>query len=391
MTGARESVAANRGLSYVLVGLIVILVISGCSRENDSASVVSAVAALAADPLNTTYRIDDLEIHLRNGHFEMPAAPGSAAMVTATVWDTPAYGDLDGGGDSDAALILVYQGGGSGTFYYVVAALHDADGYRGTNAILLGDRVIPGTVRIQNRNIIVDFLDRAQSEPMAETPTINVTRSAYLDGDSLLVVPADSQESGWFTLGHEVRSFLPCDGNTEYWVLGQSPALSDLETTYRSMMENAHPYTPLFVALTGSFMAPPGDGFGADYEGAFFANGLIDAATDRHCREEFIDVKAPAAGAVIDSPLSIQGRARGTWFFEGDFPVVLQDAYGNVVASGFVTAQGEWMTKEFVPFKESLSFTKPEKGDRGSLVFKKDNPSERRELDDKMTIPVFFN
>ncbi len=48
------------------------------------------------------------------------------------------------------------------------------------------------------------------------------------------------------------------------------------------------------------------------------------------------------------------------------------------------------MTKNFVPFTETLSFLKPEQGERGALVFKKDNPSDRRELDDAMAIPVFF-
>lgn len=391
MTGKGVTFGAERRVWPALIGLVVILVVSGCNRASHSTSVIPPAAGIVADPLNTQYQIDDMELWLRDGYFEMPAAPGSAAMVTATVFDTPVYGNLGGGGDSDAALILVYQGGGSGTFYYIVAAVNGSDGYRGTNAIFLGDRVIPRAVSIKNRIVVVDFLDRAPRDPMSVAPTVDITRYAYLDGDRLVGVPADNQVSGWVTIGHEVRSFLPCDGDTGYWVLGQSPALSDLETTYRRTMENAHPYTPLFVVLTGSFMAPPSDGFGADYESVFFANGLIEADTDRHCREEFIDVKAPAAGAVIDSPLSIQGRARGNWFFEGDFPVVLQDAYGNVVASGFVTAQGEWMTKEFVPFTASLSFTKPEKGGRGSLVFKKDNPSEHRELDDEMTIPVFFN
>jgi hypothetical protein len=390
MTSAESTIEAGRSWWYVLIGLIVVVAISGCSRETTPNPRAAPAEPLAADPLDATYWIDGSEIPLSKGHFEMPAAPGSAAMVTATVFDTPAYGDLDGSGDIDAAVILVYQTGGSGTFYYIAAAINGVDGYRGTNAMLLGDRVIPQTVRIQNRVIIADFADRRPGEPMAATPTIDVTRYAYLDGDSLVAVPADREESGWVTFGHEVRSFLPCDRSAEHWVLGRSSAISDIERTYRNTMTDARPYTPLFMVLTGSFAKPPRDGFGADYAGGIFVTGLIEADPAGHCRKEFIGVESPAPGAVIESPLTIRGRARGTWFFEGDFPVVLEDVHGNIVANGFVTAQGEWMTKEFVPFTAMLSFAKPEQGGRGSLIFKKDNPSEQRELDDEMAIPVFF-
>ncbi|MGB5728811.1 MAG: Gmad2 immunoglobulin-like domain-containing protein, partial [Thiogranum sp.] len=85
----------------------------------------------------------------------------------------------------------------------------------------------------------------------------------------------------------------------------------------------------------------------------------------------------------------VRGRARGTWFFEGDFPLVLLDGRGNLVAQGFATAKGEWMTTEFVPFSAVLRFQSPEPGP-GRLILKKDNPSDRRELDDALVVPVVF-
>jgi hypothetical protein len=377
-------------IRHILIGPIVALWIVGCNSKNSSELTRSLDELSEVDPVNAIYTIEGSDIQLRDGHFEMPAAPGSAAKITVEMFDTPAYGNLNGDGDIDAAVILVYQSGGSGTFYYLGAALNKAGNYRGTNALFLGDRIIPQAVTIENRTIVVDFADRAPSEPMAAAPTVDATKYAYIDGDSLEAVPEGSQESGWVTFGHEVRSFLPCNGNAEHWLLGSSPAISDLEKTYRTTMENALPYTPLFMVLTGSFMEPPSDGFGTDYEGAFFATGLIDADATGHCRKEFIAVESPAPGTVIESPLSIRGRARGTWFFEGDFPIILEDKNGDVVANGFMVAQGEWMTKEFVPFIGTLSFTRLTQGGRGSLVFKKDNPSDRQELDDEMSIPVFF-
>ena len=376
-----------RSLLCLTMGLV-LLVSDGCVGNNRSGPAISS--SRASDPVHTTYRLDGAEVHLREGRFATPAAPGSATMATATVIDVPTRGDLDGDGDIDAAVVIAYQTGGSGTFYYLVAAINGVDGYQGTNGMLLGDRIVPLTISINNRIIAADIRDRAPGRPKAMPPTIDLTRYAYLEGDSLVAVPAEGEESGWFTFGHEVRSFQPCGAETEYWLLGRSPAIADILNIYRSTMANARPYTPMFVVLTGSKVAPPGDGFGADYRGAFFATGLVDATAAGHCRMESIVVEAPAPGAVISSPLLIRGRARGSWFFEGDFPVVLEDSRGQILATGYVTAQGEWMTKDFVSFTGTLSFIRPDPGDTGSLVFIKDNPSDRPELDDAMSIPVLL-
>ena len=101
-------------------------------------------------------------------------------------------------------------------------------------------------------------------------------------------------------------------------------------------------------------------------------------------------VTSPRPGAAVSPPLKIRGQARGTWFFEGDSPVILKDARGRIMARGYVTARGPWMTREFVPFEGSLTFKIPVRGGRGTLVFKKDNPTDRPELDDEMELPVQF-
>ena len=98
----------------------------------------------------------------------------------------------------------------------------------------------------------------------------------------------------------------------------------------------------------------------------------------------------PGPGAIITSPLKIQGRARGIWFFEGDFPLILMDRRRKVIAKGFAAAKGEWMTQDFVSFERILRFKKPVDGGGGTLVFKKDNPTDRPELDDAIEIPIFF-
>ena len=77
----------------------------------------------AADPLNASYRIEGQEIQLVNGRSEVEAAPGSATKIRTLVFGNPVYGDLDGDGVEDSALLLVHDPGGSGTFYYAAASL----------------------------------------------------------------------------------------------------------------------------------------------------------------------------------------------------------------------------------------------------------------------------
>jgi len=97
----------------------------------------------------------------------------------------------------------------------------------------------------------------------------------------------------------------------------------------------------------------------------------------------------PQPDQLIESPLIIEGKARGTWFFEGDFPVMLIDSNGDLVVRHFAQAQGEWMTEDFVGFKSQIEFEQPTT-DNGVLILEKDNPSGLSENDAKIEIPVRF-
>ena len=104
---------------------------------------------------------------------------------------------------------------------------------------------------------------------------------------------------------------------------------------------------------------------------------------------ENIRVAVPFLNALIASPLMVSGEARGTWYFEASFPVFLLDANRAEVATVPAQAQGEWMTKDFVPFSATLDFLAPTT-DTGFLVLKKDNPSGLPEHDAQIEIPIRF-
>lgn len=132
-------------------------------------------------PLNATYVIDHKIITLVNGFSEASAAPESSTKVTTEVWGTPEFADLNGDGQEDAALVLTHSSGGSGTFYYVVAAIWREDGYQGTSAVFLGDRIEVQNIAINNNRIRVEFLGRKNRDAFTTPPSVPSAQLAIYD------------------------------------------------------------------------------------------------------------------------------------------------------------------------------------------------------------------
>lgn len=106
--------------------------------------------------------------------------------------------------------------------------------------------------------------------------------------------------------------------------------------------------------------------------------------------DDRISIDAPKPGDTIVSPLTVTGKARGSWYFEASFPVIVTDWDGKIIAEVPAQAEGEWMTEEFVPFKAVIAFPPQEKGSRGTVIFKRDNASGLPQHDAAVEIPVVF-
>jgi heat shock protein HslJ len=146
----------------VLVSALLLAFIGSCAPKDESSGL---------NPENATYMIEGETIALQDGSFSKKAAPGSATMISVSIHGDPIYGDVDGDGDEDAVLVLVRDPGGSGTFYYSALAVNTDSGYTGTDAILLGDRIMPQSIRIEDRRAKVDFLTRNVDESFAVEPS----------------------------------------------------------------------------------------------------------------------------------------------------------------------------------------------------------------------------
>ncbi|HEX9503465.1 MAG TPA: Gmad2 immunoglobulin-like domain-containing protein [Patescibacteria group bacterium] len=140
----------------------------------------------------------------------------------------------------------------------------------------------------------------------------------------------------------------------------------------------------------------------SDFGSCQIAGGLIQESHPAVCRlpdgRTFTAEESPAPEVVLDypkygdvvkSPLTIVGKARGTWFFEANVPVTLKDDKGNVLIKTGGHAQSDWMTTDYVPFSTTLVFD-PKDAQFGVLIINKDNPSANPDLDSSFAIPVKF-
>ncbi len=108
--------------------------------------------------------------------------------------------------------------------------------------------------------------------------------------------------------------------------------------------------------------------------------------------KNLILVSAPTPNQPILSPVTVQGVARGSWFFEASFPISIVNWDGLIIGEGVATAEDDWMTEEFVPFTANVTYTIPPDTpyDRGAIILRKDNPSGLPEHDNALEFPVTF-
>ena len=294
MNQLMSRVAGSRfaGNKIILIPVAIFLLAAGCSKSTPV--VTTPPPVVVSDYKNTSYIIEGKTITLKDGLAENDIENSSSTKVTTKIFEANTQGDLNGDGLADTAVILTQNSGGSGTFYYAAAAIKTAQGYNGTNAIFMSDRIAPQNNQIQNNVLIVNYADRKPTEDFSISPSVG--KSLYLE---------------------------------------------------------------------------------------YFNNSLMQ-------EPEALQVSSPNPYTEITSPLTITGQARGSWFFEASFPVILKDASGKIVAQGAAQTKSNWMTENFVPFTITLTFTNQTSKTTGTLTLKKDNPSGLPQNDALYNIPIIF-
>lgn len=117
---------------------------------------------------NATYQgIYDEPVTLEAGRYEgEPFVPGGVSRPSVTFIDElQAFGDLNGDGRDDAAVLLVENSGGSGVFVYLAAVLDEQGFPNNVATTLLGDRSQVLGLNIENGQIVVEYLTQGPDDP----------------------------------------------------------------------------------------------------------------------------------------------------------------------------------------------------------------------------------
>jgi len=123
---------------------------------------------------------------LVDGEYEEEIVPGAASKLIIVFYpDMYAFGDLDGDGAEDAAVVLATSGGGSGTFISLEAVINDQGTPNHVATAFLGDRVQVNSVAIESGEITIDMVTHGPDDPLC-CPSLKVTQKYGLQGDKLV-------------------------------------------------------------------------------------------------------------------------------------------------------------------------------------------------------------
>jgi len=118
---------------------------------------------------NAEYRVTvngrEQTIRMTNGQYQPGADPASPVFLTVTVGDLAAFGDLNGDTVDDAVVVLSEWYGGTGINVFVAAVINWAGTSRHTASVLIDDRAIIHSMRIEDGFIIVDAVVHGDNDP----------------------------------------------------------------------------------------------------------------------------------------------------------------------------------------------------------------------------------
>jgi len=121
------------------------------------------------------------KIKLGDGTYKEKIAPDSAAELVIKLSGKMAFGDLNGDGGEDAAVILVSDPGGSGTFYDLAAVINSNGKAKHTDSVFLGDRVKVEDISIRTGQIVVTIVTHQRTDPLY-CPSLEVEQKMHWFG-----------------------------------------------------------------------------------------------------------------------------------------------------------------------------------------------------------------
>lgn len=171
----------------LIVLFILLIILVGFSALNSYIyKEKQGIITLPTSYKDATYIVEGDLVTLKDGLSEVPITSGSATTITTSYFGNEVFTDLNNDGREDIVFLITQDPGGTGFFYYVVAALNTENGYVGSSALLLGDRIAPQTTeKGDNGIVIVNYADRKPGEPFSAQPSIGKSIWLKLDPETM--------------------------------------------------------------------------------------------------------------------------------------------------------------------------------------------------------------
>jgi hypothetical protein len=127
---------------------------------------------------------------LSNGSYQSGSDPSKSDYLQASLSDKVAFGDLNGDGVDDAAIVIGINTGGTGVFEYVVGVVSQDGQPEQAGYAYIDDRAIINSLNIVDGKIILDTVTHAPNDPMCcpSQPVVETLR-----------LPVDSRGILWLT------------------------------------------------------------------------------------------------------------------------------------------------------------------------------------------------
>ena len=122
---------------------------------------------------------------LADGEYREKYDESSASELVIGLSHFHAFGDLNGDGAEDAAVILYANPGGSGTFFYLAAVINQEGNPVNLASEFLGDRVKVKSVSVQDGDMVIDLMTHGPDDALC-CPTQPALWKYRLKGDSLI-------------------------------------------------------------------------------------------------------------------------------------------------------------------------------------------------------------
>ena len=165
-------------VSILIIGVYLWQFGSTSKNDNQALGTVTNIKDLS-------FELEGKNIKLSKGVYE-ENIPNSSQKMIVKMFGEPVYGDISGDSIPDAIIYVVVETGGSGSFFYAVAAQGSDQGWVGSNAELLGDRIAPQNINIINGVANFNFADRNPGESFSVRPSLGVTKKYILQNGNLV-------------------------------------------------------------------------------------------------------------------------------------------------------------------------------------------------------------